>query len=126
MERTLSKSLKTSLAMARKTDNYPLFVHWSDSLDWILTTCDRIPKAQRFTLANRIATHSLDVAELIAEAIYTKERRPILKHINLKLEKLRILFRICHSRRYISTRQYAYIAARIDESGRMCGGWMKK
>jgi hypothetical protein len=44
----------------------------------------------------------------------------------MKLEKLRILFRICHSRHYISTRQYAYIAGCINESGKMCGGWMKK
>lgn len=112
--------------MGSKNDNYPLFVQWSKHLDWILTTCDRLPKAQRFTLANRIAVHSLDIIELIAEAIYTKERRPILKSINMKLEKLRILFRICHSRHYISTRQYAYISGCINESGRMCGGWMKK
>ena len=112
--------------MGSKNDNYPLFVQWSKNLDWILTTCDRLPKAQRFTLANRIAVHSLDIIELIAEAIYTKERRPILKQINMKLEKLRILFRICHSRHYISTRQYAYIAGCINESGKMCGGWMKK
>lgn len=112
--------------MNRKTDNYPIFVHWSQSLDWILSTCDRLPKAQRFTLADRIAVHSMDIIELIAEAIYSRERVPILKHVNLKLEKLRILFRICHTRRYISTQQYAYIAARIDEVGRMCGGWMKK
>jgi hypothetical protein len=44
----------------------------------------------------------------------------------MKLEKLRILFRICHSRHYISTHQYAYIAACINESGKLCGGWMKK
>jgi hypothetical protein len=50
----------------------------------------------------------------------------VLNRANLSLEKLRLLMRISHNRRYISTRQYAYAAKEIDTTGRMIGGWRKE
>lgn len=106
-------------------DDYPIFVHWYRTTDWILATVAGFPKNARFSLASRIADHTLDVVEMIVEAIYTRERDPILQRINLTLEKLRVLFRIAHDRRHLSTRQYEHIAKAIDEAGRMIGGWRK-
>ena len=63
--------------------------------------------------------------ELIVEAIYTKDRRPILNRINLILEKQRVLFRMSHDRRFISTSQYEHVSRAIEEAGRMVGGWKK-
>ncbi len=101
--------------------------HWYTQLDWILDKCEKLPRAARFTLARRMADESIDIIELIVEAIYTpqKQRRYKLKAINMKLEKLRIFFRICHDRQYISTQQYAYISEKVNEAGRMVGGWIK-
>ena len=106
-------------------ENYPLFVHWYKTLDWILTTVERFPKNARFTLASRAADAALDVMESIVEAIYTRKRGHILDRINLLIEKLRVLFRIAHDRHYLSTRQYEHIAKALDEAGRMTGGWKK-
>jgi hypothetical protein len=107
-------------------EDYPLFVHWYRNLDWILSTVEKFPKNTRFTLATKIANAALETMELIIEAIYTKERLHILDKINLYMEKLRVLFRIAHDRRYISTRQYEYISSAINEAGRMTGGWTKQ
>jgi 23S rRNA-intervening sequence protein len=107
-------------------DDYPLFVHWYKTLDWILSTVERFPKNARFSLASRLADAALDTIELIIESIYTKNRAHILDKINLYMEKQRVLFRIAHDRRYISTPQHEYIAKAIDEAGRMIGGWRKK
>ena len=106
-------------------DNYPLFVHWYKTLDWIITTIERFPKQARFTIGQRLLDSSLDIVERIVEAIYTKKRAHILDQINLSLEKQRVLFRLAHDRRYISTRQYEYIAKALDEAGRMTGGWRR-
>lgn len=108
-----------------KNDQYPLFVHWYQTLDWILDKCEKMPKHLRFSLSGRIANLSLDIQEGIVEAIYTKDRNAILRRMNLELEKLRILFRICFERRYISERQYTYIAERVNEAGKMIGGWAR-
>lgn len=106
-------------------EDYPLFVEWSKTLDWILDVAEKYPKSVRFTLSGRIANLGLDVLEGIIEAIYSRNRVEKLKSINLCIEKLRVLFRISHQRRYISTKQYEYISQRLDESGRMVGGWRK-
>lgn len=108
-----------------KSDQYPIFVHWYKTLDWILDKCEKMPRHQRFTLSGRIANLGLEVQEGIIAAIYTRERKPILRQVNLELEKLRVLFRICYDRRYISERQYAYVAAQLEETGKMVGGWSR-
>ena len=107
-------------------EDYPLFVHWYSTLDWVLSSVENFPKKARFSLASRIADTALDTMELIVEAIYTKNRLHILDKANIYMEKQRVLFRIAHDRRYISTRQYEYVAKAIDEAGRMVGGWRKQ
>lgn len=64
-------------------ENYPIFVKWLDSTDWILETVEKYPKSVRFTISNRIANLTLDIMESIIEAIYTKDRTYILARINL-------------------------------------------
>ena len=86
---------------------------------------ERLPKSLRFSLAQRIVEHSLDVAELISLAIYQKERKEYLEQINLKIELLRILMRLCHRKKQLSDKQYHYISQRLDEAGRMAGGWLR-
>lgn len=108
------------------TGDYPLFVHWYKTVDWILSTVERFPKNARFSMASRMADACLDTLMLIIDAIYRKDRLTVLDEINLLLEKQRVLFRLSFERRYISTRQYEFIAASIDEAGRMTGGWRNK
>ena len=107
-------------------DDYPLYVHWVKTLDWLLDMSERIPKLARFTLASRISNLALDILEGVIEAIYRRDRGSTLDGINLKLEKLRALIRICHQRQYLSIRQYEYISQQIETAGSMIGGWRKQ
>lgn len=107
-------------------EEYPIFVQWYQTLDWILTTVERFPKGVRFSLGDRMAGYALDIVELIVEAIYTRNRSHILDRINLSIEKLRVLFRIAHDRRLLSTPQYEHISKSLNETGRMAGGWKKR
>ncbi|MBL7774377.1 MAG: diversity-generating retroelement protein Avd [Saprospiraceae bacterium] len=102
-----------------------LLEHWYKTTDWILDKCDRFPKQTRFTVAGRIAALVLDTLERITEAAYSKEKRMALLQVNLHLEKLRLLFRLCYDRRYISPAQYEFVQREINTAGRMCGGWLK-
>ncbi|MEW6184069.1 MAG: diversity-generating retroelement protein Avd [Bacillota bacterium] len=107
-------------------EDYPLFVKWYKTLDWILDTGEKFPKNVRFSLTGRLYDMALDILEYIIEAIYTKERVYILKKINIYMEKLRVFYRLSFERRYISERQYRFISGELDESGRMVGGWIKQ
>lgn len=103
----------------------PLFERWMSVLDWTLSRADGFPKTARFTLANRLSALSIDVIEAIIEAIYTSERKEILKRLNLYIEKLRVLFRLSFQRKYINKRQYEFISEELNECGRMVGGWIR-
>ncbi|MBK6930483.1 MAG: diversity-generating retroelement protein Avd [Saprospirales bacterium] len=102
-----------------------LLEHWYKTTDWILDKCDRFPKQTRFTIAGRMADLAITTLELITEAAYSKEKRALLTTVNLNLEKLRLLFRLCFDRHYISPSQYEFIQSEINTAGRMCGGWLK-
>lgn len=108
------------------TEDYPVFNLWYQTLGWILDTTGKFPKSARFNLAGRISDISLEVLESIIEAIYTKERSPLLLKANLGLEKLRVLFRLAHDRKHISTRQYEHVSEALIEVGKMIGGWRKQ
>jgi len=111
--------------MKRPHKELPLFILWSDFVHWMLDHTEKFPRHVRFTLSGRIDNYILDIYEKIIEARYTRNRHGILKEIDLNLEKLRLLVRIAHDRKYISHGSYEYASKIIYESGSMLGGWIK-
>ena len=104
---------------------FPVYDAWYKTCDWILQTCDKMPKHTRFTISGRISNLALDVTLLFIEAIYTSERKALLLRINLLLEQLRMLLRLAKDRHYLSLQQHAFAASAINETGKMVGGWLK-
>ena len=72
----------------------PIFVKWVEFLKWFLPTLEKFPKKSRFTITNRVENIALDIVELLIEARYSREKRSLLRKINLDLEKIRILLRV--------------------------------
>ena len=104
----------------------PLFAHWEKFLEWFLPKTSGIPRSVRFTFANRLQNLALDVLEGIVEARYTRSRGAMLRRINLDLEKMRVLTRLCHRLGHMDHRAYEQASRGIDEAGRMVGGWSKQ
>jgi hypothetical protein len=104
----------------------PVFSLWIDITQWILDRIDDFPKKVRFSISNRVANLSLDTLELIIEALYKRKKILLLREINIKIEKLRVLLRICFSKKYLSVKQYEFIQEKLFESGKMIGGWIKQ
>jgi hypothetical protein len=101
-------------------------VRWTAFLAWLLPTTEKFPKKARFTFTNRIDNFALDVVEDLVEARYTHNKRTILRRANLRLEKLRILLRLCHDLHYLPHARYEYAMRAINEVGKMLGGWRKQ
>ena len=96
-----------------------------DVIVWILPQVEKFPRAQKFTLGDRIVNQALDTLELLIEATYTRQRLELLRRANIQLEKLRFLIRLSHDFKLISARQYKYISGEINEVGKLIGGWIK-
>ena len=69
---------------------------------------------------------ALDLVEDLVEARYTRDKRAILKRANLRLEKLRVLLRLCHELSHLSHSRYEYAMRAINDVGSMLGGWQKQ
>lgn len=104
----------------------PVFTLLTELLAWTLDRTAGIPKSQRFTFGQRLDALTLDALELAIEAIYSpaSHKVPPLRRLNLNLEKLRVFWRIVCDRGWIGQRQLFFVVAKIDEIGRMTGGWL--
>ena len=109
-------------------DHPPLYTALSETIAWTLLRTADIPKSHRFSFGQRIDNLSLDALMLCIRAIYAAraKKAPFLEELNLTLEQLRALWRMVHGQRWISQQQLIFIISKIDEAGRMTGGWLKQ
>ena len=110
---------------ARRDGDLPVFVAWLDFLQWLLPTTARLPRHIRFTFVNRIDNLALDVVEDLVEARYSRDRRAVLARANLRLEKLRVLLRLCHALGYFPHARCEHAMRCVNDVGRMLGGWLR-
>ena len=85
----------------------------------------KLPRDVKFVLGDRILATVYDILDSLLEARYKREKLSLLREVNIYLERLRYQVRLCHDEKYISIRQYEYIAGLINEVGSMVGGWIK-
>ena len=104
----------------------PLYTVWEEFCGWTFDRTASIPKSQRFTFGQRTDAMTLDVLLLVIRAIHTGDKTAYLEEANLKLEELRVLWRLVQKRGWISLRQLDFAQAKLDEAGRMVGGWLKQ
>lgn len=111
--------------MNKPNEEIKALVKIYDFIKWIIPVLEKFPRTQKFLLADRIEVLLLDILELVIEAVYTKERMPILKKANIILEKARYLIRLSFDMKYINNRKYEYCINLLLEIGREIGGWIK-
>lgn len=109
-------------------DKPPIYTALTELTGWTLIRTGDIPKNHRFTFGQRLDNATLDALMLAVRAIYAVrvEKSPLLRELNLLLEQLRVLWRLVHDQRWISQQQLLFVNGRIDEIGRMTGGWLKQ
>jgi len=110
---------------SRVPENLILFERWMDATKWMLNVTARFPKRVRQSLTSRVENTTLEILEGVTTAAYKKNRMVTLAGINDGLNRLRVLVRLSHELRVLSDGQYEEAARRMDEAGRILGGWMK-
>ena len=104
----------------------PALEKYYQFLLWLIPTIEKFPRSQKFLLGDRIQTTALDTLEALIEATYSRERQKHLTRANLNLEKLRFFFRLSWNLHYLDNRRYEHAARKLEEIGRLLGGWIKK
>ncbi|MCB0567737.1 MAG: diversity-generating retroelement protein Avd [Phaeodactylibacter sp.] len=104
-----------------------ILVQTYEFLKMMTGVLSHFPHAQKSLLADRIQNLVSDVLELFIEAYYSSRgnKRDKLQEVNIKLEKLRYYIRLCYELGYYNSTKYGAIMEKIQEIGKMNGGWIK-
>lgn len=86
-----------------------------------------MPKKDKYTLGEKLGRTTLDLIELLIMASYAnkEEKNIFLNKANAKLEILKILVRLAEEVKAISTKKYLLLQEKLQETGKMLGGWMR-
>lgn len=84
-----------------------------------------VPKAHRFTLAQRIDGILIECIEAIGAASFTprQEKLPFVRLAIRKLDTVKILLLVLWESKSLDTKKYVVLSRPLDEIGRMLGGW---
>jgi four helix bundle protein len=106
-------------------DQLTIFEKTYELILWLYPAVRKFPKAQRFVLGQQIENTALDILRGIIRANAEREKLPYLKRISVDLDTLRILLRLSKDLELISVRQYRFSAEKVNEVGKLLGGWMR-
>ncbi len=86
-----------------------------------------IQKGARYTIGARIENKLLDLLEFgyIAYFAAKKNRSEKISECILTLDTLKFLLSVAWEGKLISNKQYEDVALKLDEMGKMLGGWKK-
>jgi hypothetical protein len=115
------------MALSKYRENPPIYTVLCEIVGWSLDRTADFPKSQRFTFGQRLDNLILDALQLAVKAIRTRQRSQkvaSLHELDLVLEQLRVLWRLVNERGWISRQQLVFAQDKLDETGRMVGGWL--
>lgn len=87
----------------------------------------QFPKHERYALASEIRTCMYDILGICVEANHKHFKKTTLTEMDIEVDKLRSYLRLSVSPdlKYLPVDKYGTWAAKVDEIGRMLGGWIK-
>ena len=100
---------------------YKLYVTWHQR-------CEKLPKKDRFTIGQKVENQLLELLTLIITAYHTKDlslKRKTLSQANVSLECIKITIRLAKDVKSLEQRWYIDYEGRLQEAGKMLGGWMR-
>ena len=86
------------------------------------------PKTARYTLGGKIDLLFVTVIECVVTASYApkEEKLPLLKHAAKKIDVLKFFAQVAWEIKALDDKKYITLSEKIDEVGRMLGGWLRQ
>lgn len=107
-----------------ESDNILTKLH--DLLLYLVPLLAKFPRDHKFLLGDRLQVKLMDVQECCLRAYYGRDKLRQLDEANMELEVVRHLVRLSYDLRLINEHKYGVLSERINEVGRMVGGWLRK
>ncbi|MBI3825642.1 MAG: four helix bundle protein [Candidatus Rokubacteria bacterium] len=106
----------------------PILEHVTKTYELWQSFLPHMAKTSRYTLGAKIDAALLETIELMFVAAYVSRERkaPYLERASAKLDLLKVFVQIAWEVRALDDKKYAAFAERLQEIGRMTGGWLKQ
>lgn len=111
--------------MLESLEDLKLFQKSYDFYRWLHPVLNDFPKSERFMLVDKIQETLLSFISKVVEARKVEDKEKVLREADAELEKLNVLMRLSKDQEFISMGQYREASEKMDELGKMLGGWMK-
>jgi 23S rRNA-intervening sequence protein len=96
-----------------------------DFVLWLLPKVEKFPRSYRFSVGDRLVTVGLDLLLGLVRASYTSDKAALLQNASMETNTLRYLLRLAKDLRILTVDAYGFSTERVEEIGRMIGGWQK-
>lgn len=105
----------------------PIFVKTYELYKAFYKYLPSFPKKDRYSLGQRCESALLDLLEsiILAGNLARQEKLPTLKHASIKVDLLKVLFRLLKDLKIIDIKKYLTLESSLQEIGKMLGGWIK-
>lgn len=82
----------------------------------------------RYSLGEKIDLLFIELAELLLMAGYAGrgQKTPIIQKASIKLDILKFLLQVAWELKSIETKTFSDLVTRLDEVGKMLGGWQRQ
>lgn len=93
---------------------------------WLILHRD-FPRVERFGIGSKIETIFLEVLELSFASLYLapEQKVVLLAKTISRLDILKFFLQLAWECKFIHTERYADLSQRLEEIGRMLGGWKR-
>ena len=112
------------LKMARYS-HLPIFQKSYDLFKFLHQYVATFPRSEKYSLGQKIKDTNINFLDQIIRANNAKNKRLYLEEARQLLEILRIYLRLCYDLKLMGIKRYEIVSQKIDEIGRMLGGWLK-
>ncbi|MBI2920755.1 MAG: diversity-generating retroelement protein Avd [Planctomycetes bacterium] len=98
-----------------------------DALLWLVPEIGKFPRSFRFTLGEKLESMLYGTLDDLVRARYarTATKKEILGGVNVRLERIRVFFRLSRDLKVIGHDKHERAIRDVDSVGRQVGGWIK-
>jgi len=109
----------------KPTDEFKLQEKILDMMEYAYVALKQFPKSEKYALATDIK-HCMNL--ILGYAIEARKhyyKKTTLRDMDVEVAKLRVFIRLSFKLRFIDMTKYENWSEKVDEIGRMLGGWLK-
>ncbi|KKQ38270.1 MAG: S23 ribosomal protein [Candidatus Levybacteria bacterium GW2011_GWC2_37_7] len=105
----------------------PIFTKTYELYKNFYSNLSSFPRKDRYTLGQKCEKILLELLEkiILASNISKQEKLPVLREASVKVDLLRVFFKLGKDLKIIENIKYIELENSITEIGKMVGGWIK-